>query len=158
MKTKVEIKMMEPSQLDEGLALIWRVFEEFVAPDYTEEGIKTFYEQFIAGQKFRDKFISGAENMYGAYLNGNLAGVLSLSRHNTISCVFVDGSYHHMGVGKKLFSFVIQILKERGAKKITLNASPYALPFYHFLGFQDTGTQSSYHGIVYTPMELILEP
>lgn len=157
MKAEIEIKMIDSSELEKGFALIWKVFQEFVAPDYTEEGIKTFYEQFINGQKFRDKFISGAEIMYGAYICDKLVGVLSLSQHNTVSCVFVDGDYHRMGVGKELFSFMIQKLKNREIRKIKLNASPYATPFYHFLGFKDTGIQSSYNGIVYTPMELILE-
>lgn len=38
--------------------------------------------------------------------------------------------------------------------KITLNASPYAVPFYHTLGFIDIDDQKEYNGILYTPMEL----
>lgn len=158
MKEKIEIriKSMEYPQLDKAFQLIWKVFQEYVAPDYTEEGIKTFYEQFVIGEKFRDKFKTGAEIMYGAYVDNHLAGVLSISKGNTVSCVFVDGDYHRRGVGKTLFNYVVEKLRESGVKKIKLNASPYAVPFYHYLGFCDTGEQTSYKGIVYTPMEKVL--
>ena len=157
MTAEINIKMIDSQELDKGFDLIWKVFLKFVAPDYTEEGIKTFYEQFINSEKFRNKFISGAEIMYGAYIDAKLVGVLSISQYNTVSCVFVDGDYHRMGVGKELFSFIIQILKNKGVDKIKLNASPYAVPFYHYLGFKDVGIQSSYNGIVYTPMELVFD-
>lgn len=152
----IQIKLIDKTELDKGFALIWDVFREFVAPDYTEEGIKTFYEQFIIGAKFRDKFNTGAEVMYGAYVEDKLVGVLSISQYNTVSCVFVAKEYHRRGVGTKLFSFVIERLKKEGVKKIKLNASPYAVLFYHSLGFKDAGAKSSYKGIVYTPMELLI--
>lgn len=153
---EIQINAIEITELDKGFSLIWNVFQEFVAPDYTEEGIKTFYEQFIIGAKFRDKFNTGAEVMYGAYVEDKLVGVLSISQYNTVSCVFVAKEYHRKGVGTKLFSFVIDRLQKESVDKIKLNASPYAVPFYHSLGFKDTGAKSSYMGIVYTPMELLI--
>ncbi|MDE5680545.1 MAG: GNAT family N-acetyltransferase, partial [Lachnospiraceae bacterium] len=39
---------------------------------------------------------------------------------------------------------------------IKLNAAPYAIPFYHAIGFTDIGAESIYQGIRYTPMELQL--
>lgn len=153
---EIRIRQVQLSELDRAFELIWEVFQKFVAPDYSEEGISTFYEQYIMNEKFREKFESGKEIMYGAYDEDKLIGVLSISQNNTVSCVFVDGEYHHMGVGKKLFSFIISQLRHKGIKNIKLNASPYAEAFYHFLGFQDIGEKSSYHGIVYTPMELNL--
>ena len=153
---QITIRPMEISRLEEAFQLIWDVFQKFVAPDYSKEGINAFYEQFIIGEKFRNKFLLGEEIMYGAYDEDRLIGVLSISKKNTVSCVFVDEAYHHMGVGRKLFSLVISQLRSRGAMCIRLNASPYAEKFYHSLGFIDIGEKSSYNGIVYTPMELKL--
>lgn len=137
--------------------MIWEVFQEFVARDYTQEGIECFYSEFIKSEPFRKKFLDGREVMYGAYIDDELAGVLSISVKNTVSCVFVKGKYHRIGIGKKLFETVIEELKRRGVTEITLNASPYALPFYHAIGFCDTNVQSTYKGIIYTPMTLLLD-
>lgn len=151
---KIYIDKVEQTQLEEAFQLIWNAFLEFVAPDYTNEGIDNFYNEYIVGMNFRERFINRKEIMYGAYIDGKLTGVLSISEKNTVSCVFVDGKYHRMGVGKKMFDMVIEELREKGIEKIKLNASPYAVPFYHYIGFKDTGVQAMYKGIVYTPMEL----
>jgi hypothetical protein len=47
-------------------------------------------------------------------------------------------------------------LKEKQVEKIVLNTSPYALPFYHAIGFKDLDGQQDFHGMLYTPMEFIL--
>ncbi len=44
----------------------------------------------------------------------------------------------------------------RGVTEVKLNASPYAVPFYYRMGFKAIGEQSSYKGILYTPMKITL--
>lgn len=152
----IKIKRIAPENIEEAFHVIWEVFQEFVAPDYTPEGINYFYSEFIKGEKFRKKFTDNREIMYGAYIGDELAGVLSISVMNTVSCVFVKGKYHRQGIGKKLFDMVIKESISKGLTEIRLNASPYAVPFYHAMGFQDTDMPSNYQGIIYTPMKLIL--
>lgn len=154
----IEIRKMAYKEIDTAFILIWNVFQEFVAPDYSQEGIDSFYNGFIRGDGFRTKFAEGKETMFGAFTGGRLTGVLSLSVNNTVSCLFVDGNYHRKGIGRKLFHTVIRELRARGAAELTLNASPYAMPFYHAMGFCDMGEMASYKGIIYTPMKLILRP
>lgn len=55
-----------------------------------------------------------------------------------------------------LFEFIISIMKEKQIEIISLNTSPYALPFYHAIGFKDLDQQQDYNGILFTPMELKL--
>lgn len=150
------IKRITHENIEEGFQVIWEVFQEFVAPDCTQEGIDYFYSEFIRSERFRKKFADGREVMYGAYVDGVLAGVLSISDMNTVSCVFVKGKYHRMGIGKELFGIVIKERKGKGATEIRLNASPYAVPFYHAMGFQDMDVPSTEKGIVYMPMRLSL--
>ena len=153
----LKIRNVPIENIDEGFQVIWDTFYEYVAPDYTQEGIDCFYSEFIKGKEFRKKFIDGLEVMYGAYIDDELVGVLSISVMNKVSCLFVKGKYHRLGIGKKLFENVIEELKQRGVTEIRLNASPYAVPFYHAIGFQDTDMQLSYKGILYTPMVLSLD-
>ena len=150
------IREVTENELDGAFALIWRVFGQFVAPDYSEEGAAWFYDEFIAGQAFRQEFRDGRQTMYGAFAGGALAGVLAVSRRGHVSCVFVDAAHHRRGAATRLFAAVLPVLKERGVTAVRLNASPYGLPFYHALGFADIGAETTRHGIRYTPMELRL--
>lgn len=81
---------------------------------------------------------------------------MSISINGRISCFFVDKEYHRKGIGKMLFHHSIIELRKRQVEKIRLNASPYAVPFYHAMGFKDSDVQQDFHGILYTPMEFIL--
>ena len=41
---------------------------------------------------------------------------------------------------------------------LTVNASAYAVPIYHRLGFRATGEAGEFQGVVATPMRLELDP
>lgn len=151
----IEIKIVEENELETGFQLIWRVFQEYVALDCQKNGINTFYQEFIKNPKFHEKFKDGRETMYGAYIDKKLVGVLSIGKTH-ISCVFVDGRYHRTGIGRELFQTVIKELKKNGLREIKLNASPYAVEFYHKMGFHDIGKATEYQGIVYTPMKILV--
>ncbi len=154
--TKYLIKEVCFEDLDKAFSFIWYIFLEFVAPDYSKEGVETFRANFIENKDFRNRFKDGSQLMYGAYLNDKLVGVISISLNNHISFLFVDKKYHRSGIATMLFNKVISKSKEKQAQSITLNASPYAIPFYHYMGFKDLDVQKDFHGILYTPMELIL--
>ncbi|MEH2943547.1 GNAT family N-acetyltransferase [Lachnospiraceae bacterium KK002] len=154
---KYLIRKVYDEELDEAFTLIWNVFQQFVASDYTEEGIDYFYGQFVVGQNFRDKFLNGLQTMYGAFDDRRIVGVLSISADNHVSCVFVDEKYQRKGIATQLFLKVISELGQQGKEKIRLNASPYGVPFYHAMGFTDTDMEKVFHGIRYTPMELRLK-
>lgn len=153
-KTKYTIRRLKNDELDAAFTLIWTVFKEFVASDYTDEGIACFYDHFIDNRDFRNKFISGSHIMNGAFDDRRLVGVLSISKNAHISCVFVDKNYQRKGIATALFAKVIAELREQKVDKIKLNASPYAVPFYHAIGFTDTDKEKVYNGIRYTPMEM----
>ena len=63
---------------------------------------------------------------------------------------FVDGEYHRRGIGTKLFW---RLRGDFPGQKITLNSSPYGLPFYKALGFKETENEQTVNGIRFTPME-----
>lgn len=148
----IEIRIIDYINISLAMNLIEECFDQFIAPDYSDKGIRTFKESFIHNPKFIDKFSDGRERMYGAYSNNNLVGCVSISIHNKISCVFVKGEFHRKGIGTMLFDTIIKELKGNNQTYITLNASPYAVPFYHTIGFEDIGPEDDFEGIRYTPM------
>lgn len=40
----MEIKKLQRFEKAEAMALVWRVFSQFEAPDYTQEGIDRFHD------------------------------------------------------------------------------------------------------------------
>ncbi|NEU04975.1 GNAT family N-acetyltransferase [Clostridium senegalense] len=133
------IRRVENKELDKAFSLIWNVFSEFVAPDYSKEAVDNFKNNFIESEEFKERFKSGKQFMYGAYLKEEITGIISVSENNHVSCVFVDKEFHRKGIATNLFNYMIAELREKKVKKITLNASPYAVPFYHEIGFKDLG-------------------
>ena len=53
-------------------------------------------------------------------------------------------------------SMAAYVGEELGKQRMTVNASPYGVPFYHRIGFRDLGPEKQQDGIIYTPMEYLL--
>jgi len=88
---------------------------------------------------------------FGAFENEKLVGVIATRSAGThIALFFVRGEYQKKGIGKSLFQMA---LKECSSQKMTVNSSPYAVPIYHKLGFNETDKEQEVNGLRFTPME-----
>ena len=77
---------------------------------------------------------------------------------NHISLLFVDGIYHRRGIGRALVGHLLEQLKRDGRyDRVTVDAAPYGIEFYHRLGFADISSEQCRDGIIYTPMERKLD-
>lgn len=150
------IETISIDSLEECFELIRKVFLEFNAPQYSQEGINQFISQILENQQFIHKFNTGEQTMIGAFYNDKIIGVLAISIRNHISLLFVDKEHHRKGIATKLFDEMLNISKSKNIDTIKLNSAPYAIPFYKNLGFIPTDTEQSINGIRYTPMEFKL--
>ncbi len=140
----VVIRKIEKSAFDEALSLVWRVFQEYEAPDYTQQGIDEFYKSI------HDEGFLSVLSMFGAFVNEELVGVIAARNQGShIALFFVDGNYHRQGIGKKLFH---KVLEYSAVSRITVNSSPFAVPVYKKLGFLDTDGEQTVNGLRFTPM------
>lgn len=141
----MEIIQVREFEIEKAMSLVWQVFLEFEAPDYSKEGVDTFHD-FIS-----DKRTKNTLRIYGAYINDNIVGIIATKNEgNHIALLFVDGRCHRQGIGRKLFEL---ILKESTSDIITVNSSPFALEFYRRLGFVNTNRELTIKGIRFTPMK-----
>ena len=144
------IRKLGPEEIGEALCLTWNVFQQYEAPDYTQEGIDEFYKSI------HDETYLSELCWYGAFSQDDLVGVLATrSAGAHIALFFVEGKYHRQGVGKQLYEAA------RAANRsnvMTVNSSPYAVPIYHKLGFRNTGSEQVVNGLRFTPMTLNMEP
>jgi len=138
------IEKICPENRERALSLVLSVFMQYEAPDYSELGIRTFTD-FINNKEATDSL-----QMYGAFMNGELVGVIAARNEgNHIALFFVDSKYHRQGIGRKLFE---KVVTASTADKITVNSSPFAVAVYQKLGFvPDCGEMLS-DGLRYTPM------
>lgn len=144
-KKEYSIRILAEDETEAALALAWKVFTEYESPDYTPEGAEEFRktlenEAYLAGLRY-----------YGAFDGEKLVGLLAIRvRQRHICFFFVDGDYHRRGIGTRLFK---RMCEDFPSQSITLNSSPYGLPFYKALGFKETDSEQTVNGIRFTPME-----
>jgi len=136
----------------EAMALAWRTFLKFEANEYEPEGVKSFF-RFITNSELEKMFLIGEYKVFGAFDGEKMIGVLGARGVTHISLLFVDEEYHHQGIATRLVERFIDSLLQEGRKGyITVNSSPYAVGFYHQIGFTDTNETQKSEGIIYTPM------
>ena len=71
------------------MALAWRSFKKFVADDYTDAGVKEFYD-FISDNGIYKMFLIGEYRLWVAELDGEIVGMISVRAKRHISLLFVD--------------------------------------------------------------------
>ena len=142
---ELKIKKLNKNGYEGALSLIWNVFQEYEAPDYSQEGSDEFHKSLQS-----PTFLSML-TFYGAFCGDKLVGVIATRKEGShIALFFVDGKYHRKGIGRRLFQTV---LGKCSADTMTVNSSPYAVPVYHRLGFIDVDNEQVVNGIRFTPME-----
>lgn len=142
----MEIRKLDEAEIKNAMKLVWEVFLEFEAPEYSKKGIQSF-KSFINAEN-----TPRAIEMYGAFADGTLVGVIATRSAGThITLFFVDKKYQGQSIGRKLFETLIE---NSVADEITVNSSPFAVNIYRRLGFEDTDTEQTKDGIRYTPMRL----
>lgn len=153
----MDIIKLHKNDIKGALALVWKVFQEFEAPDYLIQGIEEF-RKFISYSSIVEKFDKGQLNFYGCIDNGGLKGVIATRGINHICMLFVYKEYHRRGIASSLFNTVKEQCKgSNSIDKITVNSSPYAIEVYHHLGFVDTDKEQTVDGIRFTPMVYLLK-
>ena len=151
-----QIRNAYRDEWDDAMTLAWKTFMKFEADIYTDEGIQNF-EDFITDTTLHRMFLMGVYQMFVALDRKQIVGMLTLRNNSHISLLFVDEKYHRRGIGRALIEYLREyLLSEAGISKVTVNAAPYGVAFYHQLGFQDLRPEEERDGIRYTPMEFVL--
>ena len=145
----MKIRIIKKEEMKDALELVWQVFLEFEAPDYTDEGINEFKKSLD------DNNWVNARVFYGAFNEENkLIGVIATKDITHIALFFVKGEYHKQGIGRKLYEKVKSI---NDKDVFTVNSSPYAHEIYKHIGFVDTDTEQCINGLKFYPMKQIFK-
>ena len=135
-KEMFKIKPLSEADIQSALDLVWNVFTEFEAPDYSDEGVAEF-KQFLDEAPPNEQL-----RLWGSFVDGVIVGVIAVRPPCHIALLFVDKKYHRRGIARSLFMNVLNDnLVMNGHDEITVNSSPYAVEAYRRLGFAATDTE-----------------
>lgn len=137
--------------------LIKKVYDAFVAVDYSSEG-NTFFYDWIQPSKIAERQLN-QNNIWLAFSGPELTGMIEIRENKFISLLFVDKNYQGQGIAKSLFDASLLEMRQRDAalEKVYVHASPFSVPVYRKMGFIETGIMCEENGIKYVPMEMIIK-
>ena len=136
-----------------AMKLAWETFLIFEAEEYSQEGVESFRD-FISDQWLKNMFLKGDYQMFVALEKEKIVGFITVRNRCHISLLFVDKEYHRKGIGRTLIQKMGEyLITEVGVDYMTVDSAPYALGFYHKLGFWDLAPMQEKQGIIYTSMK-----
>lgn len=150
MDADIVYRFMKKGEETKVCSLVEKVFNEFVAPDYGEDGINEFYK-FANPNALADR--AGSEQVVIVAEKGpDLFGIIEMSNCDHIAMLFV--SLRGKGIAKGLISTAVEECLKRKPESsgITVNSSLFAEPIYSKMGFEATGPAQKKNGIIFVPM------
>lgn len=146
------IRTMKTEESVEAASVIARVFDQFIAPDYSLIGVQHFYE-FILPEAMVKRLSENSTAFIACY-RGKIIGVIEIRDYSHVSLLFVSEEWHGQGIAKRLIDAGIAKCRaeNRAIKQVSVNSSPYAVPVYEKLGFTIREPEQEINGIRFTPM------
>jgi len=156
MNNAVRIRPATDSDLDAVSQLAIRVFKEFVAPFYAQEGRDEFH-RYAQAEMILERHGREHRTLI-AELEGHLIGMAHLRHSNHLAMLFIASGYQRSGVGRRLLDAAVDMAlrHDSSTTRITVNSSPNAVEAYRRLGFCPTGPEQTERGIRFLPMALEL--
>lgn len=154
MTTKPCFRRLTAKDAEQAMALVLRVFDEFVAPEFSSEGSREF-RKYANAEAACERLASG-NILLGCETGEGLAGIMELRNNSHIVFFFVDGACQRSGLGKTLLDHAVSLLRKINPTlaAVTVNASPNAVEAYRRFGFQPTDSMQEHNGIRHLPMQL----
>ncbi len=94
------LRTINPGEEVEVSNLVARSFNEFIAPDFPDEGIEEFFR--YSNPRALIKRSEGNHFVLVAEAEGSIAGMIEIREMKHVSMLFVDKAFHRRGIGKGL--------------------------------------------------------
>ncbi|MEL6221928.1 MAG: GNAT family N-acetyltransferase [Cyanobacteria bacterium J06627_8] len=149
-------RTLSTKDIPEVSKLVARVFNEFIAPEYSSEGVQEFH-RYIQPSALRARIQTNHFSLIRLEQD-KVVGVIEMRDHHHVSLLFVAPESQQRGIAKDLLRRAVQICRTNEPKlsEITVNSSSYAVPIYERLGFCRVGGRQVRNGIGFLPMMLKL--
>ena len=147
-----DIRRLRADEVNEALDLAMETSLEFEAPDYGPEGVTTFRRDIYDNEAFRAACVEGTNRMWGALDCGRIVGLMAMRGASHIVLVFTHRDYHRQGIASAILQALLADVRRENPdlRRLTLNSSPYGLPFYLHAGFKPADAEKTINGIRFT--------
>lgn len=157
MNIPIIYRRMKQGDEKQVFTFIKGVFNQFVAPEFSQEGIDEFIKYIQP-----DALISHIKSNHFALiatLGSEIIGVIALRDYNHVALFFVDHRYQRKGIGRELFHKALEVCEhhEINTSQITVNAAPNSIDAYKKLKFKPTDKEQCVNDIRFVPMTLRLQ-
>ena len=156
MKNEVTFREICKGEEAEACRLVIECFNGFVAPDYSDEGVKEFLK-YINPDSMQRRLVNG--DFVLVALDGDLLiGIIEVCSNNHVALFFVNKRFQRRGIARRLLELAIRKCREveKEVNEIDVNSSPYAVEIYEKLGFVRVDAEQLVNGIRFIPMKLKL--
>ena len=156
----IVIRKITDNEVEKAMELALEVFMQFEAPDYHTSGIDTFKRDIVENSNYLEKARRGICTIYAAFDDEKIVGLIGMRSNKThINLVFTKKEYHRKGIATAIFNYLLEdVLSENPLlHELTLNSSPYGLPFYLYIGFIPLSEEQEINGIKFTPMKYVVK-
>lgn len=156
----IVIRKITADEVTDAMQLALEVFMQFEAPDYDPSGVDSFKRDIVENAEYLNNARRGICPIYGAFDGDTLVAIMGMRSNRThINLVFTKKEYHRRGIARAIFNYLLDaILRENPSlEELTLNSSPYGLPFYLKLGLVPQGDEQEINGIRFTPMKYYIK-
>ena len=156
----ITIRKITAAEVESAMALALEVFMQFEAPDYDPSGVETFKKDIVENPEYLENARRGSCPIYGAFDGDKLVAMMGMRSSKThINLVFTKKEYHRRGIARAIFAYLLADIRKENPDlpALTLNSSPYGLPFYLAIGFVPQSEEQEINGIRFTPMKYTIE-
>ncbi len=152
MKIEMMIRSIESDEIAEAETFIRKVFDESVAEEYSEDGIRHFY-QIVREGSIKERFLNGSV-IFVAKTNNKISGYIEIINLNHIFLLFVRREFQKKGIARKLIETSLKFLMDINPdlQKLTVNSTSSAITVYEKLGFKKIADYQFKNGILSFPM------
>jgi GNAT superfamily N-acetyltransferase len=146
------IRPLRPGEEAAVIALVERVFDETVAPHYSDAGVREFYSyaaaEPLAARSLSNHFVLVAEQ------GDALVGMIEMRHAQHVAMLFVEP--RGRGIGGQLLKAALAVCESEhpDLARVTVHSSPNAVAAYEKLGFLATDQEGELNGIRFIPMAL----
>ncbi len=157
MDTTIDYLNIKPANANQIYSFIAEVFNQFVAPSYSKDGIEEFMKYIQPNELV--KHLETNHFGFKALSGSKIVGVIILRDNKHIALFFVDSQHQKKGIGKELFRNALSQCRHNdgNVSRITVNASPNSVDAYKKFNFEPTDKEQCVNGIRFVPMSLYMQ-
>ena len=148
------VRPMHQGEESEVFNLVQRVFNEFIAPTYSQEGSDEFFRyahsEALAQRSQNNHFV------LLAVVEDNPVGMIDIRDNIHVSMLFVDRSFQRRGISRALLQQALDECRKQkpDLTQITVHAVPNSVPIYERLGFRPVSAEQVINGVRFVSMIL----